>query len=127
MIELDEKDLRDLQDVDGIVLQDVHGQRVAIGEGFDYENVFEFISDYFEEYGAEDFAEQIGYEDADEMFKTWFSGVPFNKINLMDWVCESFDGIDADLFADQLQDTYDYEEEARLEAEDHKLDQARGK
>ena len=55
MIEFDDKDLRDLQDVDGILLQDVHGQRVAIGKGFDYENIFQFMSAYFEEYGAEDF------------------------------------------------------------------------
>ena len=47
MIEFDDKDLRDLQDVDGILLQDVHGQRVAIGKGFDYENIFQFMSAYF--------------------------------------------------------------------------------
>lgn len=123
MIEFDERDLRDLQEVDGVVLQDVHGQRVAIGDGFDYENVFEFMVDYFEEYGAEDFANQIGYEDAIDMFKSWFSGIPFHESDLMDMVFESFSGIDAD----SLQDTYDYEEEDYLEAEDHKLDQERGK
>lgn len=123
MIEFDERDLRDLQEVDGVVLQDVHGQRVAIGDGFDYENVFEFMVDYFEEYGAEDFANQTGYEDAIDMFKSWFSGISLHEGDLMDMVYNSFDGIDAD----SLQDEYDYEEEARLEAEDHKLDQERGK
>ena len=43
MIEFDDRDLRDLQAVDGIVLRDVHGQRVAIGKGFDYGNVFKFM------------------------------------------------------------------------------------
>ena len=123
MIEFDEKDLRDLQDVDGVVLQDVHGQRVAIGEGFDYETIFDFMSDYFEEYGAEDFAKEIGYADATDMFEAWFLGVPFTEDSIKSWIYDAFDEIDAD----QLQDTYDYEEEARLEAEDHKLDQARGK
>lgn len=123
MIEFDDKDLRDLQDVDGILLRDVHGQRVAIGKGFDYENVFDFMHDYFGEYGEEDFAKQLGYEDDIDMYKSWFSGIPFNESDLMDWVCESFTGIDAD----SLPDTYDYEEEAYLEAEDHKLDQERGK
>lgn len=123
MIEFDDKDLRDLQDVDGILLQDVHGQRVAIGKGFDYGNVFYFMHDYFKEYGEEDFAKQIGYEDDIDMYKSWFSGIPSNESNLMDWVCEAFDGIDAD----SLPDTYDYEEEDYLEAEDHKLDQERGK
>ncbi|CCI88360.1 prophage protein [Lactobacillus phage phiAQ113] len=123
MIEFDDKDLRDLQEVDGIVLQDVHGKRVAIGKGFDYGNVFQFMTDYFDEYGAEDFAKQVGYEDVVEMFKEWFSGILFNESDLMDWVCESFAGIDAD----SLQDQYDYENEDYLEAEDHKLDQERGK
>lgn len=41
----------------------------------------------------------------------------------MDWVCESFSGIDADSFQNQS----DYENEAYLEAQDQKLDQALGK
>ena len=41
----------------------------------------------------------------------------------MNWVYESFRGINAD----SLQDIYDHEKEDRLEAEDHKLDQERGK
>lgn len=123
MIEFDDRDLLNLQEVDGIVLQDVHGERVAIGSGFDYDNVFEFMDAYFEEYGADDFAKQIGYEDAADMIKSWFSGIPFHESDLINWVYESFDGIDAD----SLQDQYDYENEAYLEAEDHKLDQELGK
>ena len=123
MIEFDDRDLRDLQDVDGIVLQDVHGKRVAIGKGFDYENIFQFMTVYFREYGVEDFAKQIGYENAESMFESWFLSVPFRESYLMDLVYESFSGIDAD----SLQDTYDHENEIFLEAEDHKLDQERGK
>lgn len=123
MIEFDDSDLRDLQEVDGVVLQDVNGKRVAIGKGFDYENVFAFMNAYFEEWGAESFAKKLGYEDAIDMFQSWFSGISVNKYDLMDWVCESFSGIDAD----SLQDQYDYENEDYLEAEDHKLDQALGK
>lgn len=124
MIEFDDRDLRDLQKVDGIVLQDVHGKRVAIGYGFDYENIFEFMSAYFDEYGADDFAKQVGYEDATHMFALWFSGVSFNERNRVDLVCMAFGKIDAD----SLQDTYDDENKDRLEAEkEHKLDQERGK
>ena len=123
MIEFDDKDLRDLQDVDGIVLRDVHGQRVAIGKGFDYENVFYFMHDYFEDYGEEDFAKQLGYEDDIEMYESWHSGIPVHEDNIMDMVYQAFSGIDAD----SLPDTYDYEEDDYLEAEDHKLDQERGK
>lgn len=96
MIEFDDRDLRELQKVDGIVLQDVHGKRVALGKGFDYSNVFQFMSNYFKEYGAEDFAKQIGNVDDTDMFESWFLGIPFNESALMDWVCESFKGIDAD-------------------------------
>lgn len=128
MIEFDDRDLRDLQDVDGIVLQDVHGKRVAIGCGFDYENVFEFIRAYFEEYGEEDLAKKIGYEDAANMFKEWLSGILFCKsyfTNLIyaSGIYASFNGIEAYLLTDQ----YDHENEDKLEAEDHKLDQELGK
>lgn len=82
------------------------------------------MHDYFEEYGEEDFAQQLGYEDDIDMYKkSWFSGIPLHESNLMDEVYESFDGIDAD----SLQDSYDHENEAYLEAEDHKLDQELGK
>lgn len=123
MIEFDDSDLRKLQEVDGVVLQDVNGQHVAIGKGFYYETVFDFMKDYFDELGAEDFAKKVGYEDAINMFKSWFSGTPINQYDLMSWVCESFSGIDADSY----QTTYDYDNEAFLEAEDHKLDQVLGK
>lgn len=125
MIEFDDKDLQSLQEVNGIVLQDVHGERVAIGYGFDYEDVFQFMSAYFEEYGTEEFAKQIGYEDDTNMLKSWFSGIPHyeSEVDLMSWVYKSFAGVDAD----SLQDPYNHENEDRLEAEDHKLDQERGK
>ena len=123
MIEFDDRDLRKLQDVDGIVLQNVHGERVAIGKGFKYKNGFAFMSAYFDEYGADDFAKKIGYKDAADMFEAWLSSIPLDESDLMDWVCESFAGIDAD----SLPDKYDYENEDYLEAEDHKLDQALGK
>ncbi len=123
MIEFDDSDLRNLQEVDGVILQDVHGERVAIGKGIGYENVFAFMNAYFEKYGAEDFAKKVGYEDAVDMFKSWLLGVPVDEYDLMDWVCESFSGIDADSFQNQ----YDYENEAYLEAQDQKLDQALGK
>ena len=123
MIEFDDKDLRDLQDADGILLQNVHGKRVAIGRGFDYGNVFYFMHDYFKDYGEEDFAKQVGYEDDIDMYESWCSGIPFNESDIMDMVYESFSGIDAD----SLQDPCDHENEDHLEAEDHKLDQERGK
>lgn len=123
MIEFDDSDLRNLQEVNGIVLQDVHGKRVAIGYGFEYENIFEFMDAYFEEYGADDFAKQIGYEDAADMFKAWSLGIPFYESYFTDWVYSAFDEVDAD----SLQDQYDHKNEDRLAAEDHKLDQALGK
>lgn len=98
MTEFDNRDLHKLQDVDGILLRNVHGKRVAIGRGFDYGNVFIFMNAYFNEYGAdaEDFAEQVGSADAIDIFDSWFLGIPLSESDLMDWVCESFDGIDAD-------------------------------
>ncbi len=56
MEEFEDSQLRDLQEVDGIVLRDVHGERVAIGKGFPYENIFSFMVHYFNFYTADDFA-----------------------------------------------------------------------
>ena len=84
MIEFDGRNLRNLQDADGIVLQNVHGKRVAIGKGFDYENIFEFMSAYFDKYGADNFATQVGYEDATDMFESWFLVFQFMKATL--WI-----------------------------------------
>lgn len=83
MIEFNVKDLQKLKKVDGFILQDVHGQRVAIGKGFAYKNVFAFMNEYFKEYGANDFAKQIGYKDAIHMFKSWFSGIPSDESKFM--------------------------------------------
>ena len=47
MEEFEDSQLRDLQEVEGIVLRDVHGERVAIGKGFPYENVFSFMVHYY--------------------------------------------------------------------------------
>lgn len=123
MIEFDDKDLRDLQEANGFVLRNVHGRRVAIGYGFEYEDAFTFMSEYFKEYSAEDFAKQLDYADDISMFKSWFLGLKFQEDNLINWLYKAFDGIDADSLPDQ----YDHEKEDYLEAEDHKLDQERGK
>lgn len=56
MIEFEDSQLRKLQEVGGVVLNDVHGERVAIGKEFEYENVFSFMVHYFGFYTADDFA-----------------------------------------------------------------------
>lgn len=47
MIEFEDSQLRKLQEVSGVVLNNVHGERVAIGKDFEYENVFSFMVHYF--------------------------------------------------------------------------------
>ncbi|OYR87148.1 hypothetical protein CBF58_04815 [Lactobacillus taiwanensis] len=124
MIEFEDSQLRKLQEVGGVVLNDVHGERVAIGKEFEYENVFSFMVHYFGFYTADDFAKKLGYHDAIEMFQFWFSkDTKLSEYNLLAWCMESFEGI----YADDLADEYDYEQQNYLEAEDAKRDQLAGK
>lgn len=103
MEEFEDSQLRDLQEVDGIVLRDVHGERVAIGKGFPYENIFSFMVHYFNFYTADDFAEKLGYKDGDEMFKYWFSQkTELTEFNLVNWCMDSFKGI----YAEDLAELY---------------------
>lgn len=124
MIEFEDNQLRKLQEVGGVVLNDVHGERVAIGKDFEYESVFSFVVHYFNFYTADDFAEKLGYKDAVEMFKLWFSqDTQLSEHNLLAWCMESFEGT----YADDLADEYDYEQQSYLDAEDTKRDQLAGK
>jgi hypothetical protein len=103
MEEFEDSQLRDLQEVEGIVLRDVHGERVAIGKGFPYENIFSFMVHYFNFYTVDDFAEKLGYKDGDEMFKYWFSQkTELTEFNLVNWCMDSFKGI----YAEDLADLY---------------------
>lgn len=102
MIEFEDSQLRKLQEVGGVVLNDVHGEKVAIGKDFEYENVFSFIVHYFNFYTADDFAEKLGYKGAVEMFKMWFSqDTQLSEHDLLAWCMESFEGIYADDLADE--------------------------
>ncbi len=50
MIEFEDSQLRKLQEVGGVVLNDVQGERIAIGKDFEYESVFSFMVHYFNFY-----------------------------------------------------------------------------
>lgn len=125
MIEFEDSQLRDLQEVGGIVLRNVHGERVAIGKGFDYQNIFDFVDDYTEFYGINDFVLKLGYKNFSHMTECCFSGTPQTEDDLLKYCMDSdvFDGI----YADDLADEYDYEQEAYLEAEDAKYARLAGK
>lgn len=124
MEQFEDSQLRDLQEVDGIVLRDVHGERVAIGKGFPYENIFSFMVHYFNFYTADDFAKKLGYKNAEKMFQHWFAQTTkLNPFDLTNWCKDAFDGI----YADDLADEYDYEHQAYLDTEDAKYDRLAGK
>lgn len=101
MIEFDYRDIADLLEVDGIVLQDVHGLQV------------------------EDFAEKLGYEGAVEMLKEWFSGNNLAESDLLDWCMESFDGTSAEAIAEDIE--YNSAEEDYIAWKDHERDKIAGK
>lgn len=125
MIEFQDIDFQDLYEENGILLTDCEDQRVAIGDGFDYKNIYDFMNAFSNEYSLDVLAQDLGFEDGERFLKQ----LSINKVStnaLTSDIMYYFKGHYAsDL--DPLDFGYDPEEEARLEAEDFKYDQAVGK
>lgn len=121
MKEFDPRDLWKLQEVNGMVLRDIHGIDVAIGKGFEYKNIKAFIEAYTTEYGVKDFMEKTGFENSEDFTEYYFKEFP-DECDWYDACYWSFNGIYADDLALQK-----YEEENFLDAEDAKRDRLAGK
>lgn len=112
MIQFDPKDLDELIFADGYVAENVKGKAVAIGDGFDYENIAQFISEYVKAYGIDDFASALGYDDGADMIDNTLS-----QMLLYSQTESAFDFVSAE----------DYKNEFKLANDDFKYAQAAGK
>lgn len=125
MIEFENDQFQDLLDKDGVLLTDCKGQWVAICEGFDYDDVFAFIHDFINQYGIEELSECLGFSSADEFLKRMIT-YSWTEDQLLHDVMFAFYG----KRASDLEDRFEYpdpEEQARLEAADHKCDELAGR
>ena len=121
MKEFDPRELWKLQEVNGMVLRDIHGIDVAIGKGFEYKNIKAFIEVYTTEYGVKDFMKKMGFENSEDFTKYYFKEFP-DEVDWYDACYWAFNGIYADDLA-----LKEYEEENFLDAEDAKYDRLAGK
>lgn len=103
MKEFNEKHIKDLQEANGFVLQDVFGYTVAIGIDSEYPDIAGFLSDFFEEYSLWSLSKELQYENERAMLNDLFS-FPFPVSHIETKLLNAFDGISADDYAKKLEE-----------------------
>lgn len=107
MKEFNEKHIKDLQEVNGFVLQDVSGHTVAIGLDSECPDVASFLDDYIETYGIYDLSKRLGYENGRTMLNDSFNttlNFPFPLAHIKIKLMNAFDGISADDYAKKIEE-----------------------
>ena len=107
MKEFNEKHIKDLQEANGFVLQDVFGHTVAIGIDSEYSDVASFLVDYINEYGLLILAHKLGYEDSRKMLNDLITRticLNFEIAHIETKLMGVFNGISADDYAKQLEE-----------------------
>lgn len=107
MKEFNEEHIKDLQEADGFILQDVFGYTVAIGIDSEYPDVASFLDDYIEIYGIYDLSKRLGYENSRKMLNDLITKVicfPFPIAHIETKLMGAFNGILADDYAKKLEE-----------------------
>lgn len=106
MKEFNEKHIKDLQEVDGFVLQDVKGKTVAIGLDSEYPSILDFIADYIDDYTAGNLAVYLNFNSTRNMLHQIYDNaiLPFDSDLLKVRLMNAFDGISADDYAKKLEE-----------------------
>lgn len=106
MKEFNEKHIKDLQEVDGFVLQEVKGKTVAIGLDSEYPSILDFIADYIDHYNAGDLAIYLNFGSTRNMLHQIYDNaiLPFDSALLKVRLMNAFDGISADDYAKKLEE-----------------------
>lgn len=107
MKEFNEKHIKDLQEAEGIVLQNVSGYTVAIYLDSEYPDVASFLADYIARYGIKDLSRRLGYRNPTEMLKELLEKADnclFMMTDIETKLMNAFDGISADDYAKKLEE-----------------------
>ncbi|MGE9987284.1 hypothetical protein [Lactobacillus johnsonii] len=107
MKEFSEKHIKDLQEADGFVLQNVYGNTVAIYLDSEYPDVTSFLADYIARYGIKDLSRRLGYRNPTEMLKELLEKADnclFIMTDIETKLMNAFDGISADGYAKKLEE-----------------------
>lgn len=105
MKEFNKEHIKDLQEVDGFVLQDVKGKTVAIGLDSEYPSILDFIADYIDDYTAGNLAVYLNFNSTRNMLHQIYDNaiLPFDSDLLKVRLMNAFDGISADDYAKKLE------------------------
>ena len=107
MKEFNENHIKDLQEADGFVLQNVYGNTVAIYLDSEYPDVASFLADYIARYGIKDLSRCLGYRNPTEMLKELLEKADnclFMMTDIETKLMNAFDGISADGYAKKLEE-----------------------
>ena len=107
MKEFNKEHIKDLQEADGFVLQDVYGYTVAIGIDSEYPDVASFLDDYIEIYGIFDLSKRLGYQNSRKMLNDLITktiDLPFPIAHIETELMGAFNGISADDYAKKLEE-----------------------
>lgn len=107
MKQFNKKHIKDLQEAEGIVLQNVSGYTVAIYLDSEYPDVASFLADYIARYGIKDLSRRLGYRNPTEMLKELLEKADnclFMMTDIETKLMNAFDGISADDYAKKLEE-----------------------
>ena len=107
MKEFNEKHIKDLQEANGFVLQDVFEHTVAIGIDSEYSDVAGFLSDFFAEYSLWSLSNQLQYKNERAMLNDLFNTtlhLPSPIAHIETKLMGAFNGISADDYAKKLEE-----------------------
>lgn len=107
MKEFNEKHIKDLQEANGFVLQDVRGNTIAIGLDSEYPDIASFVADYINEWNIWNLAFRLNYVSPREMLNDLFSTTmhfPFPMAHIETKLMGAFNGISADDYAEKLEE-----------------------
>lgn len=107
MKQFNKKNIKDLQEAEGIVLQNVSGYTVAIYLDPEYPDVASFLADYIARYSIKDLSRRLGYRNPTEMLKELLEKADnclFMMTDIENKLMNAFDGISADGYAKKLEE-----------------------
>ncbi len=102
MKKFDKNHIDELIETDGVVLQNVHGQTVAVGLDSEYPDAASFLADYIEEFGINDLVKKSRYKTLQAMIDDTVINAWCNYKAIATMLFRMFDGLSADDYAKKL-------------------------
>ena len=102
MKKFDKNHIDELIETDGVVLQNVHGQTVAVGLDSEYPDAASFLADYIEEFGINDLVKKSRYTTLQAMIDDTVINAWCNYKAIATMLFRMFDGLSADDYAKKL-------------------------